>query len=177
MSTRKNRVDAPRVSPTAIATVQAINEFTNHLTAYGFGFVRREWQELQVSIVSDTYLRPFAKQICKELGYAWVRAHGGYYERYDYKVDAQGRYHSTPMGKYWAGSLTVPKRNYLAPIVAPLLMVATERDGRAPVSSWHANTNWCFRFDGDDGMDIFENQMQFMRTDEAARKALKVLPK
>ena len=183
MSTRKQRVDAPRVSPTADQTIAALQEFTEHLTAYGFCFARREWYDINVSIVSDTYLRPYAKKVCKELGVPWVRANGGYYTRYEYVPKppnpdgTYAGYKMVDMGQQWAGGLTVPKRNYLAPIVAPLLMVAEERVRSAPVSAYHERTNWCFAFTGDAGQEIFESHMQFMRTDPEARKALKILPK
>ena len=183
MSARKQRVDAPRVSPTADQTIAALKEFTEHLTTYGFCFARREWYDMSVSIVSDTYLRPYAKKICKELGRPWVRANGGYYTRYEYVPNPRtpdGSYAGYTLkdrGRNWAGGLTVPKRNYLAPIVASLLMVAKERDRAAPVSSYHTRTNWGFTFTGEEGREIFDNHIQFMRTDPDARKALKILPK
>jgi hypothetical protein len=178
MSTRKKQDDIPSVSPTAVETVKVITEYTYHLTTYGFGYYDRDWYKLGVSVVSDNFLRPYAKQVCKELGLPWVRAIGGWYDTYKYGVDANGNYHSTPNGRNWIGYLVVPKRNYLGPIVAPLLIVQDEKfSTTSPVCGAHGATNWEFKFNGETGKDIFENHMQFMRTDPDARKALKILPK
>jgi hypothetical protein len=178
MSTRKNRVEAERVSPTAVEVVKAISTITDHLVEHGFIFYDRAYWKLDVSILSDGFLNSYGKKICKELGRPWVRASGGYYEQYQWSQHPDGKYKRVAVGKQFGGHLTVPKRNYLAPIVAPLLIVAGDR-GSSPVTNSSTASNWEFSFMSENPLaaEIWENHIQFMRTDEAARKALKVLPK
>lgn len=178
MSARKQRVEAERVSPTAVNAIKVFTEITNHIIEHGFVYYDRMHYQHRVSVLSSTYLFPYAKQVCKELGRPWVRATGGWFDYYEYARDADGNYKSQLMGKRFAGKLLVPKRDYLAPVVAPLLMVASQ-DRYAPVVNYSGKSNWEFHFtsNNESSAEIWENHINFMRTDPEARKALKVLPK
>ena len=176
MSTHKQRVDAPRVSKTAAIVVEAINEMTKSLVEDGFIYFNYDWHQVRVAVLSNGFINAYGKQVCKDLGRPWVRANGGYYVPQSYYPP-----HFTPEvhgpTRRWRWHLSVPKKNYLAPLVAPLLMVAQE-DRAAPVSSLETTvTNWEFAFGGDEGKQIWESQMHFMRNDPACRKALRVPPK
>lgn len=176
MSTIDQKVSAPRVSPTATNTVAAITEFTEHLLTYGFAYFDKRWywDDPIAGMVNEGYLNAYAKQVCKEMHRPWVRAAGGWYTHWTAQHNpGTGKYERVDMGRKFSAHLTVPKKNYLAPIAAPLLMIASE-DHSQPISSSHSKTNWEFYFQGESVAEVWDNHIHFMRTDPACRAALKL---
>lgn len=185
MSTLKQRVVLPRTSFTAATVPSILREFTDHLVENGFAVYRYEWRG-DVKATSYDVLTNYARMICKELKRPFVWTASGMIYRYGLlpgPADEHGNpglHIWTKTSNDWLARIRVPKRNYLAPIVAPLLMVAKDHtsirysDERPPVVAMHGTGYWEFNLHGEQGRAMWDAQIEFMRTDPAVRRALRL---
>lgn len=185
MSTLKQRVVLPRTSFTAATVPSILREFTDHLVENGFAVYRYEWRG-DVKATSYDVLTNYARMICKELRRPFVWTACGMIDRYGL-VPGPVDEHGNPgpldwakIGTEWFARIQLPKRNYLAPVVAPLLVVAKDHTSirstfeTAPVVANHGMGYWEFNLHGEQGRAMWDAQIEFMRTDPAVRRALRL---
>lgn len=133
------------------------------------------WEDQMVSTVQ---IRKVARDVAKELKRPFVQG-GEYFSNGTHKRDADGKYewiaYDTPQ---WSKAyITIPKRAYLCPLIAPLELSAVShyKVGSIPsiIISRHASTYWHYDIMSH---EIWTDYYEALQTRPEMRKALKLPP-
>jgi hypothetical protein len=125
--------------------------------------------------IGDNSLRPAAREIAKELKRPFIRCYAHITDRiWD---NASRQYVSLPGPVFGEGYVEVPKRKYLMPLVAPLLLAANEvtyryrHDTTKPVYNISCNSLWQFTVCNE---TFWNEYYEFVLNDPVCRKARKL---
>jgi hypothetical protein len=147
-----------------------------HFVETGFWnpYALPDWTE---NDIGDTFVRRATRHVAKELKRPFIQCYAILGNK---EYDAvTGKYVPVPEPRFTSAFIEVPRRKYLMPLVAPLLLAAGEseplwqRNMDRPVWQSSCATLWQFRFGN---RTLWDEYYAFVLNDPDCRKARKLAP-
>ena len=161
-------------------TIASVDLPLKHFVDTGFWnpYVVEGWTD---SDIGDTFVRRACREVAKELKRPFIQCFASVSttESYDTgKKNAHGYpiydVRPLPEPRFSSGYIEVPKRKYLIPLVAPLLLAAGEptrrwnQNATAPVANNSVASLWQFRITSE---ELWNQYYEFVLNDPDCRKA------
>lgn len=161
-----NQMVTSQVFTRTVASVQAPLQ---HFIETGFWnpHALEGWEE---GDITEHVVRGSCRIMSKELKRPFIRAHPSYSWQHQ-PVDPETNYAPPPLRIFRCGVVEVPKRKYLAPLIAPLTLAATS-DSKT-IRDASGATLWEFYIYD---RQLWDQYYQYLLNDPDCRKARKLAP-